>query len=202
MLIQSQGAYQPGPLPLTWSGLLIVIVRGTYGEKQPGLIPQLIRLIIAHDSYRTRVDSMKRRANEATGWDLRVTDLVDNKTSVQSFDKVVLCTGTSSLPNIPKSLVDRNQFKGLVVHTSELGSKAQTILDDTQPRSSGKDETIVVIGGGKSAADAAAWFGSQDRRVTLVMNESLWHIPLPSFRAPNFLRRSRCDRSPPDRFSR
>lgn len=137
---------------------------------------------------------MKRRANAATGWDLHITDLVDDKNSVQSFDKVVLCTGTSNLPNIPRSLEDRNRFKGLVVHTSELGSKAQTVLDGTQPRSSGKDDTIVVIGGGKSAADAASWFGSQDRRVTLVMNESLWHIPLPGWRAPDFLRRSRCGR--------
>ncbi|KAJ7138063.1 hypothetical protein C8R44DRAFT_695262 [Mycena epipterygia] len=145
-------------------------------------------------SYQTRVISMTRRKDHETGWDLRVKNLATNEESVQSFDKVVICTGAFSRAKVPTSLQDTNRFKGPVVHTSELGQRHREILDAVPVKTSDEGEPqagVVVVGGGKSAADAAAWFAAQGRHVTLVMSESLWHIPIPSRRPPDFLRRSR-----------
>jgi cation diffusion facilitator CzcD-associated flavoprotein CzcO len=137
---------------------------------------------------------MARRKGQATGWDLRVKNLATNEESTQSFDKVVICTGAFNRAKLPPSLQDTSRFKGPVVHTSELGSRHQEILDAVPPKTSVDDDAqaqVVVVGGGKSAADSAAWFAAQGRRVTVVMSESMWHIPIPGRRPPDFLRRSR-----------
>ncbi|KAJ7772841.1 FAD/NAD-P-binding domain-containing protein [Mycena maculata] len=144
-------------------------------------------------SYGTRVLSMARRKDRERGWDLRVKTLATDEESLQSFDKVVICTGAFNRQKIPSSLRGRSRFRGPVVHASELGPRHQEILDvvpdktndDPEPQSQAQ---VVVVGGGKSASDAATWFAMQGRRVTL---ESYWHIPLPERKPPDFLRRSR-----------
>lgn len=134
---------------------------------------------------------MARRKNRKTGWDLHIKNLATKEESVQSFDKVVICTGAFNRPKLPASLQDTGRFKGPVVHTAELGTRHQEILDAVPVKTAGSQGQVVVVGGGKSAADAAAWFAAQGRRVSLVMSESMWHIPLPQRKPPNFLRRSR-----------
>ncbi|KAJ6563647.1 hypothetical protein DFH09DRAFT_1158608 [Mycena vulgaris] len=144
--------------------------------------------------YETRVLAMTRRKDRETGWDLRIKNLSTTEESVQSFDKVVVCTGAFNRAKLPSSLQDTTRFKGPVVHTSELGPRHQEILDAVPVKAQDDDESqpqVVVVGGGKSAADSAAWFASQGRRVTLIMSESMWHIPIPSRKPPDFLRRSR-----------
>ncbi|KAJ7453151.1 hypothetical protein FB451DRAFT_1520295 [Mycena latifolia] len=145
--------------------------------------------------YQTSVLSMTRRQGQETGWDLRVKDLTTNQEAVESFDKVVICSGGFNRAKVPPSLQDRTRFKGPVVHTSELGARHQEILDAVPAKSPEDDDDdsqqIVVVGGGKSAADCAAWFAAQGRRVSIVMSESMWHIPIPGRRPPDFLRRSR-----------
>ncbi|KAJ7257344.1 hypothetical protein C8J57DRAFT_1185805 [Mycena rebaudengoi] len=147
--------------------------------------------------YETKVISMARRKNRETGWDLHVKNLGTNEESIQSFDKVVVCTGAFNIPKLPSSLQDTSQFKGSVVHTADLGARYQEILDAVPVQSERTSEDVesqaqvVVVGGGKSAADAAAWFAAQGRRVTIIMSESMWHFPIPKRKLPNFLRRSR-----------
>jgi hypothetical protein len=44
-----------------------------------------------------KVLSMARRKNRETGWDLHVKNLGTNEEPIQSFDKVIVCTGACAI---------------------------------------------------------------------------------------------------------
>jgi len=90
---------------------------------------------------------MTRRRDQETGWHLRVKDLATNEESVQSFDKVVICSGPFSRAKLPSTLQDTHRFKGPVAHTSELGPRHQEILDAVpiQTSDGGELQAQVVV---------------------------------------------------------
>ena len=80
------------------------------------------------------------------------------------FDFVVVCNGVFSQPSLP-SVVGSAGFAGAIRHSS-------TIERDVV---AGQD--VIVVGGGKSALDCAAWAGRHARSCVLVCREPHWMIP-------------------------
>ncbi|QYT05906.1 Flavin-containing monooxygenase [Trichoderma simmonsii] len=94
-----------------------------------------------------RVTNVRRGALEK-GWivDAQNTGDDGNQTS-QTFDcdKLIVATGNFSNPKLPD--VAMAEFKGLAIHTKNIGQQYEALL--------GADiETVAIYGGGKSAIDA------------------------------------------------
>ena len=81
------------------------------------------------------------------------------------FDKVVVCNGIFHQPMVPQ-LEGLRLFEGQILHSSE-------ICNDTF---SG-DDTLVVVGGGKSAYDIAEEAARRGLDVTLVVRSPQWRAP-------------------------
>lgn len=78
----------------------------------------------------------------SAGWSISCS--IVKETSTISAKKVIIATGSTSVPNIP-AFKGREDFCGPVVHTLEYGRSK--VYDRKDIRS------VAVIGGGKSAAD-------------------------------------------------
>ncbi len=81
------------------------------------------------------------------------------------FDYVVACDGVFSTPELPR-FPGEERFAGPVLHSSQA-------VDPTLA----KDKRVVVVGGGKSALDCAAWAAQQGRSSTLLVREPHWMVP-------------------------
>ncbi|KAE9390382.1 FAD/NAD(P)-binding domain-containing protein [Gymnopus androsaceus JB14] len=114
------------------------------------------------------------------------------------FHRIVLCTGGCHKPRIPKAFspaaVQASGFRGPVIHSSEFRRKLDTIFNVVKPAGyytntspetdpylpksnhEGDSESesddpgvIVVIGGGKSAQDIAAYLANEGHRRNVCM---------------------------------
>jgi cation diffusion facilitator CzcD-associated flavoprotein CzcO len=97
-----------------------------------------------------------------------------NEETTSDFDFVAVCNGVFHIPNIP--LVEgMEEFGGRILHSSEV--------TETTYR---PGEKIIVVGGGKSAFDCAAWAARQGNTPTLVFRRAQWMAPrfLPGGRVP------------------
>ncbi|KAF8061622.1 FAD/NAD-P-binding domain-containing protein [Lyophyllum atratum] len=116
---------------------------------------------------------------------------------VFEFSHIVLCTGGCSSPNIPKHLspatAERARFRGLVFHSANFRDHVDEVLEKVKPIApggNGDGDSIVVIGGGKSAQDTAAYLANAGRKVTVVFEttDAILAVPKP---LPAFIRKSR-----------
>ena len=83
---------------------------------------------------------------------------------VLDFDFVVVCNGVFSRPSVP-SVEGSDGFTGVIRHSSAVDRDVVA------------DRDVVVVGGGKSALDCAAWAGRHARSCTLVCREPHWMVP-------------------------
>jgi dimethylaniline monooxygenase (N-oxide forming) len=88
------------------------------------------------------VSKIRRREDEKEGWELEVQSK-DHKEKIVC-EKLILATGLASKPNWPD--VPRNDFKGLVLHSKDVGIYHGTLT-------SSKINRVTVYGGCKSAID-------------------------------------------------
>ena len=111
--------------------------------------------------------------------DSRLTvTLADARTGLSQrqseYDFVAVCNGTFHQPFIPE-LKGLDRFSGRVLHSSQVDKGTYSPGD-----------TVLVIGGGKSAFDCAAWAAGQGLAPTLVFRRAQWMAPryLPGGRIP------------------
>lgn len=100
----------------------------------------------------------------------------------ESFDFVVVCSGTFSEPQMPP-LAGAHQFAGRIVHSSQATDPALFA-----------GRRVVVVGAGKSALDCAGFAARHGRTATLVYRTPHWMMPRRFFGV-------RCDWAVITRFS-
>lgn len=89
----------------------------------------------------------------------------DNREDRHEFPFVVICSGAFSTPWMP-DFPGREAYRGLVRHSSEWTHPAVADV-----------RRVVVIGGGKSALDCAAWAAREGKTSTLVFRKPHWMVP-------------------------
>ncbi|RSH91993.1 hypothetical protein EHS25_009364 [Saitozyma podzolica] len=104
--------------------------------------------------------------------------------TVDFYDRVVIATGSLGPPYVPDAL--RNQPFVPVYHSSELANvqaRQQLFPWNTIPSAGGVDnETVLVVGGGRSSMDAALYAARRQARVIWSYRDwTKWFAP------PNFL---------------
>jgi dimethylaniline monooxygenase (N-oxide forming) len=97
-----------------------------------------------------------------------------NKETTRTFDFVVICCGVFHVPNIP-AIEGMEEFGGRILHSSEVTESTYR-----------PGEKLIVVGGGKSAFDCAAWAARNGHSPTLVYRRPQWMVPrfLPGGRIP------------------
>ncbi|KAJ7758161.1 FAD/NAD-P-binding domain-containing protein [Mycena maculata] len=145
--------------------------------------------------FETEVVNIRR--DEATSvWFITVANKRNASLEILKFSRVVLCTGGCSVPKVPSPLAPaaakRAGFRGLVIHSKHFASELDTILNAVPRQSPDADATksIVIIGGGKSAQDMAAYLAHEGRKVAVVFEtaDAFLASPIP---LPEFIRKSR-----------
>lgn len=103
----------------------------------------------------------------------RSTDSANEETT-REFDFVVVCNGVFHVPSIP-AIEGMEEFGGRIIHSSEV--KESTYRPG---------EKVIIVGGGKSAFDCAAWAAREGNSPTLVFRRPQWMVPrfLPGGRIP------------------
>jgi len=104
---------------------------------------------------------------------LRPANRGDGESKLQC-DFLAVCNGALHKPAIP-AIKDMDRFAGRVLHSSEV--------DESTYRDNDK---VLIVGGGKSAFDCAAWAARQGRLPTLIYRRAQWMAPryLPGGRIP------------------
>ncbi|KAI0058582.1 FAD/NAD(P)-binding domain-containing protein [Artomyces pyxidatus] len=101
------------------------------------------------------------------------------------FARIVLCSGGCSTPTIPAYLAPEAakaaNFSGPVLHSMDFRAKLDELHSSVTPESG----SVVVVGGGKSAQDAATYLANAGIPVTIVFEAvdcciAAW-FPLPAF---------------------
>ena len=97
-----------------------------------------------------------------------------NHTTTRDFDFVVVCNGVFHLPKIPE-IEGKERFSRRILHSSEVTAATYN-----------KEEKVIIIGGGKSAYDCAAWAARHGVLPTLIFRRPQWMAPryLPGGRIP------------------
>ncbi|KAI0262584.1 FAD/NAD-P-binding domain-containing protein [Gloeopeniophorella convolvens] len=148
------------------------------------------------DKIRFGTEILKIRRGEQQGWDVLVRDTEVGAERTLHYARIVLCTGGSSNPRYPKLLSPADAqaagFSGPVLHTMHFSSQIDGLLEAVKPvKSDGDaDAPIIVVGGGKSALDAATYLANEGRPVTLVF-ETVEAFVASKFLVPAFIRKSR-----------
>lgn len=123
--------------------------------------------------------------------------VLDNKTASQfqlDYDKVVLCSGGCSEPFIPANLTNAAAqeagFSGPVFHSSQLRKNMSELLAAVKPTTDANPGRAIVIGGGRSAQDVAAFLANSGRKVSVVF-ESADAVLASKTPMPDAVRKSR-----------
>ncbi|KAI0711022.1 FAD/NAD(P)-binding domain-containing protein [Cerioporus squamosus] len=120
--------------------------------------------------YKIEVRSI-RRPPSGKGWHVEVLNLSSGQREIREYARVVLCTGGCNAPKTPDKLAPKAAaavgFKGLAFHSAEFPSRIDDLLAAAPPTVSEKPG-VVVVGGGKSAQDIAAFLANEGRKVTVV----------------------------------
>lgn len=118
-----------------------------------------------HIRLNTTVTDIRIRSNNLQGWILTCCDST-GRTYDESFDLVVVAIGvyshTPNLPVFPK----QNSFRGTIIHNSQLKSKNEL-----------QGQSVVVVGYGKSATDAAVLAAEHAKKAFIVFREPHWPVP-------------------------
>jgi dimethylaniline monooxygenase (N-oxide forming) len=116
---------------------------------------------------KTEVAAMNRRADGKPGWTLELASA--NGAAKQDFDFVAICTGQFSEPQT-LSLAGEEAFRangGQILHSSNYNDASLA-----------KGQSVVVLGGAKSATDIAVnAVNCGASQVTIVYREPVWRIP-------------------------
>ncbi|KAJ3848175.1 FAD/NAD-P-binding domain-containing protein [Lentinula lateritia] len=143
--------------------------------------------------YGFHIIGVMRPSNDySSGWNVRVEDVQTKQQQTLQFDRIVLCTGGCSEPFIPDEISPKSaenaSFKGQVFHSSQF----RTQLDKLQVE--GKDEggfgEVVIVGGGKSAQDVAAYLANKGVKSSVVFEKADAFLAVTS-PLPDAIRRSR-----------
>ncbi|EGN94619.1 hypothetical protein SERLA73DRAFT_77381 [Serpula lacrymans var. lacrymans S7.3] len=127
------------------------------------------------------------------GWAISVQNS-DGTAEQLFYDIVVLCSGGCSLPRIPPELssaaAQKAGFVGQVVHSFEFASRLDDIISAVKPIDDPNPGHVVVVGGGKSAQDIAAYLANEGRKVSIAFEtaDGIIAAPIP---LPHFIRKSR-----------
>ncbi|EJU02001.1 FAD/NADP-binding domain-containing protein [Dacryopinax primogenitus] len=125
---------------------------------------------------------------DGEGYILSTRDLKNGKKEQLRFRRVVLCTGGCSAPHIPPEIsptAAKNMgFKGPVLHSQEFGKQKEDVLAACEA------VQAVIVGGGKSAQDIAAYLANHGTKVLVIFEstDAVLACPVPW---PDFIRRSR-----------
>ncbi|KAI0302909.1 FAD/NAD-P-binding domain-containing protein [Multifurca ochricompacta] len=134
-----------------------------------------------------------RRGGGGTGWAVLVHDLKTSTEKTLYYSRIVVCTGGCSIPRYPESLTlaaaKAAQFSGPVLHSMYFRSRIDDLLSCTSPDDPHAAH-VIVVGGGKSAADSAAFLAREGRPVTMIFDttDSFVASPTP---LPPAIRKSR-----------
>jgi len=121
--------------------------------------------VTEHVRFRTVVERAERRGE---GWTVRSRSLDDGTARTDAFDFLAICNGTFSAPFVPR-VPGEDAFRaggGTVLHSTRFNSVEQV-----------RGRHVVVVGGAKSACDAAAASVGASKRTTLVFRRSGWKMP-------------------------
>ncbi|KZO93494.1 FAD/NAD-P-binding domain-containing protein [Calocera viscosa TUFC12733] len=127
---------------------------------------------------------------ENQGYVVTVTDLRTGELETLRYRRIVLCSGGCSNPHVPSKLsvttANKAGFLGHVIHSQQFGERIDEILAACE----GATGCAVVVGGGKSAQDIAAYLANQGKKVGMVFEstDAILAYPIP---LPDFIRRSR-----------
>ena len=96
--------------------------------------------------FNQEVCDVSRASGDRDRWTVtsRSTDGANEETK-KEFDFVVICTGVFHIPSIP-AIEGMEEFGGRILHSS--------VVSESTYR---PGEKLIVVGGGKSAFDCAAW---------------------------------------------
>ncbi|KAJ7245010.1 hypothetical protein B0H12DRAFT_794238 [Mycena haematopus] len=128
-----------------------------------------------------------RRDETTSVWFITVEDKAKSSREVLEFSRIVLCTGGCHIPNVPENIsmdaAKKSGFQGPVIHSRYFASRLDTILETNH-------KSIVIVGGGKSAQDMAAYLANAGKKVTVVFTkaDAFLASPMP---LPAFIRKSR-----------
>ncbi|KAI0638622.1 FAD/NAD-P-binding domain-containing protein [Trametes polyzona] len=137
-----------------------------------------------------------RRPQSGTGWMLDVCDLQTGAQEMRACARLVVCTGGCNTPLMPEALspdaATAAGFKGMVFHSGEFNRHIDALLVHTAPKEKqdGQERAVVVVGGGKSSQDIAAYLANKGRKVILVCH-NLDSFSAGTKTAPDWKRKSR-----------
>ncbi|VDB92271.1 unnamed protein product [Peniophora sp. CBMAI 1063] len=143
------------------------------------------RYLARHFRYNTFVRKLHRLKD---GWQLDTVHVHTGAEEVLHYDKVVLCTGACHVPHVPDTLkseaADASKFAGLVFHSRDIGDRIRN--GDLKAKSK-----IIVVGGGRSAQDAAKYLANAGHSVSIVFEKADAFLAAAPPGLPDFIRRSR-----------
>ncbi|KAJ7132974.1 FAD/NAD-P-binding domain-containing protein [Mycena filopes] len=143
--------------------------------------------------FNTEVTNIRR--DESTSlWVISSKDKITGAREILQFSRIVLCTGGCNTPKIPRSLspdaAARAGFRGPVIHSKNFAAQLDAILKAVPRISPEYAKSAVVVGGGKSAQDMAAYLANEGRKVTVVFEKADAFLASPR-PLPGFIRKSR-----------
>lgn len=114
--------------------------------------------------FRSLVTELSAGRGDSDHWSITISD--EHGTQSEDFDFVVIATGLySSAPNAP-SFPGASEFRGDILHNSEVKTRAPLT-----------ERNVVVVGYGKSAADIALEASEVAKTVHLVFRNTHWPVP-------------------------
>ena len=127
--------------------------------------------VTEHVRFGTRVE---HAAPAGEGWSVRSAPVDGGGPRTERFDRLAVCNGTFSDPYVPafRGLDAFQEAGGTVLHSTWFCDAAQV-----------RGRRVVVVGGAKSACDAAMAALPAAMRTTLVFRHAKWKMPRKFFGA-------------------
>ncbi|KAF1964296.1 dimethylaniline monooxygenase (N-oxide forming) [Bimuria novae-zelandiae CBS 107.79] len=123
-----------------------------------------------HIRFNTRVESAEERS-EGDGWTIVARHTETDAESTLHTKKLIVATGLTSQPNMP-TFVGQEEFGGPIFHTKAFADYADTLKTA---------RNVAVLGGSKSAWDAAYAYATAGIPVDMIIRESgrgpVWMSP-------------------------
>lgn len=120
--------------------------------------------ILPHIRFGATVDSVAPRGDGKPGW--TVNRRSGDGERHEDFDLVVVCSGlNSNIPHMPE-FPGQDDFKGKILHISELKSRDQL-----------EGRRVAALGYGKSAIDAALESAAVAKETHLIFRKLHWFVP-------------------------
>ena len=174
--VWSTARLYPGPIANSPNGLYEFSDLSMVSESQPALKPIPGKQVQAYLHQcaeengllpRIRFGSkvVEARRRDGGGWSVRTSG-----GDVLECDKLIVATGLYSKPHWPDIPRDEG-FTGSVIHSKSLGQEHHRLTTE-------KVADVVIVGGCKSAVEAATIFLSAGKRVHWVIRESQQGVPL------------------------